>query len=95
MGLKQIRHSQREKWWTGKSVRRKHQDETWRDTRMEHTVEGIRDVEDKVRIEVLEGDERENRAGAIIWRENIWEIAKIDEKQATDPRIPGNPKQDK
>lgn len=69
MGLKQIRHSQREKWWTGKSVRRKHQDETWRDTRMEHTVEGIRDVEDKVRIEVLEGDERENRAGAIIWRE--------------------------
>lgn len=45
---------------------------------MEHTVEGIRDVEDKVKIEVLEGDERENRAGAIIWRENIWEIAKID-----------------
>ena len=47
-------------------VRRKHQDETWRDTRMENTVEGIRDMEDRVKIEVLEGDERENRAVAII-----------------------------
>lgn len=31
-----------------------------------------------------------------IWRENCWELSKIDEKyQTTDLRIPTNPKQDK
>ena len=58
MALKQIRHSHRENWWTGKSVGRKYS--VWNiDTMMENTVERIKDKEDKVKTEVLERDERE------------------------------------